>query len=361
MASDWPDGFQAPAWCVASPEPIGWGIVGPGVIARVFAGALERSGAGRVERVFSRSRDRAEAFASEHSGEWAETLDELVGDDAVQAVYVATPHPMHAPAVEAGLRAGKAVLCEKPLTIEPAETERLVGLAGACGVALVEAWMYRTHPQIARVEQLIREGAIGRVRAVRSVFGVPNPKGPPERLLNPELGGGVIYDIGGYPLTLAMLAARAQAGSDCCPPRLVSARGEASALGVDVHAEGEFVFETGSGDCRAHLAVSLTSRLGVTGVIEGERGTIELPNPFLPEGRRDGTLGELVVSADGERRAESLPSPHDCFALEAIAVGGLIVHGKPEPVGAMVNHAETLALARAMSEWRAGVLDSAAV
>lgn len=357
MASEWPRGFVAPAWCEASPEPIGWGVVGPGVIARVFAGALERSGAGRVERIFSRSRERAEAFAAEHSGEWAETIEELVGDESVGAVYVSTPHPMHASAVEAALRAGKGVLCEKPLTIEPGETERLVGLAGECGVALVEAWMYRTHPQIARAHQLIREGAIGPVRTVRSVFGAPNPNGPPERLLKPELGGGVIYDIGGYPLTLGMLAARAQAGTDCCPPVLVSARGEVSDLGVETHAEGEFAFETGAGECRAHLAVSLTQRLGVTGVIEGEGGVIELPNPFLPEGRRDGTLGELVVTIEGERRVESLASAHDCFALEAIATAGLLARGEVSPWGSMVNHAESIALSRAMEVWRRGIIE----
>jgi len=346
-------------WCVDRPEPIGWGIVGPGTIAGVFAEALARSGAGTVERVFGRSRARGEAFCELHGGRYVETMDDLLNDEAVRAVYVSTPHPTHAAVAAAAMVAGRAVLCEKPMTTSPDETERLIGLSRRQGVPLVEAWMYRTHPQIARLAELIRSGEIGCVRAVRSVFGFPNPAGPPERLLDPALGGGVIYDIGGYPLTLAMIACRTSRGTHWCTPRLLSASGEVSERGVggrggvDLHAEAEFEL---CDQVRASVAVSLTRPLGVSAVVEGERGTISLPNPFLPEGRRDGRVGEVVIESGGQKRTERLVSPHCCFALEAIATAQMLARGEIEPGGSMVNHAESLALARTMALWRRGIL-----
>jgi len=353
MPTENPAGFIPLPWCVDRPEPIGWGIVGPGTIAGVFARALQKSGAGTVARVHGRSRERGEAFCAEHGGRFAESMEELLADEAVRAVYVATPHPMHASAVASALVAGRAVLCEKPMTTSPGETERLIGLSRRHGSPLVEAWMYRTHPQIARVAELIGSGELGRVRRVRSAFGFVNPAGPPGRLLDPALGGGVIYDIGGYPLTLAMLACRKNCGTHWCTPRLVSARGEASERGVDLHAEAEFELCEG---VIASLAVSLTRPLGVSGVIECERGTISLPNPFLPEGRRDGRGGEVVIEGGGRTRTERPSSPHCCFALEAIATAQMLARGEIEPGGPMVNHAESRALAAAMEAWRGGVL-----
>lgn len=344
-------GFGLPGWCVPRPEPIGWGLVGTGAIAAVFAHALHKSGAGSVEAVLSRSPERGEVFCARHGGRPAGSLEEMLADSRVRAVYVATPHPLHATAAEASLIRGRAVLCEKPMTTSPEQTERLIGLARRHGAPLVEGWMYRTHPQIARMKHLICQGEIGTVRHVRSVFGFPKPGGPTGRLIDPALGGGVIFDIGGYPLTFAMLAAQCGVGTGSPPhqPRVVSAGGEVSGRGVVLHAEGEFSM---GGGVTASLAVSFTRHLGVSAVVEGERGTISLPNPFLPEGQRDGTLGEIVIQTHGGTRTERVVSPHDCFALEAIATAQLLAGGEADPVAPMVNHDESIALARASDDWR---------
>jgi predicted dehydrogenase len=194
----------------ASPEaPFGWALVGPGNIARRFAGAIRGIGGARLATVVGRDAARAGAFASQwgDAGTAALTdLDAALARPDVHAVYVCTPHPQHAAFVRAALEAGKPVLCEKPLTPSAAATRALIDLARAKQLFLMEAVWTRFLPLHRRVQQLLGDGAIGDVRAMQSAFCIDRPFKPGDRRYTAALGGGALLDIGIYSLTVSRMA-----------------------------------------------------------------------------------------------------------------------------------------------------------
>lgn len=358
--------------------PLRWGIVGPGAIAEVFAHAVERAGAGRVAAVFGRSAERAAHFAHRHGARLATDLADVCR--GVDALYVATPHSGHAAAVRAGLEQGVAVLCEKPMTTSAEATRELVGLAEARGGLLVEAWMYRTHPQIARAEQLVRDGAIGSLRTIHSAFGFTAPFDAGHRLWAGALGGGAILDIGGYPLSLALLFANASghrdtadrdtadrdtadrdtAGRDTAHLGFADVAGALAPTGVDAFARATLRWD----GLTAHLQCAIDRDLARTATLVGEHGRIVITDPFLPEGRRDGRIGELLVTSDGSEHKEHVAAPHDCFAAEALAMAALVQRQRagerrPAPPPPMVTNAESLQIATLADRWRRAVAAAA--
>src|SRR5688500_9899752 len=136
----------------------GWGIAGTGTIARAVGSVIRDHPDMHVAGVGSRDVDRATGLADELGGAAHGSYGQLVLDPQVQAVYVATPHTAHAAVVEQALRAGKAVLCEKPLTATLLDTERLVGLAEQTGTFLMEGVWMRFNPLVRRLQQLVSEG-----------------------------------------------------------------------------------------------------------------------------------------------------------------------------------------------------------
>jgi len=183
-----------------------WGVLGTGGIASTFAADLPRAAGAELAAVGSRSKESAVAFARRHGfarahGSWAE----LAADDQVDVVYVATPHAAHLAAAMTCLAGGKAVLCEKPMTLDLSSSALLVQEARTRGLFLMEAMWMRCNPAIRRIASLIEDGAIGTVVAVRADFGLAGPFEPTHRLRAPELGGGALLDLGVYPLNLAHL------------------------------------------------------------------------------------------------------------------------------------------------------------
>lgn len=185
---------------------IRWGILSTGSIAEQFTRELTPLPGSRAVAVGSRSAQPAREFARRLGiprahGNWAE----LIADPDVDVIYVATPHSAHHTAVRQCLTAGKPVLCEKPFTLSEAEAKPLVALARERGVFLMEAmWMY-CNPVVRRMADLVREGAIGEVRAVHADFGLAGPFAPGHRLRDPALGGGALLDLGVYPVSFAHL------------------------------------------------------------------------------------------------------------------------------------------------------------
>lgn len=189
-------------------RPIRWGILGPGGIAHAFARDLPKAQHARLVAVASRSRDRAQAFgarygvAPEHCHEG---YGQLAADPEVDAVYVATPHPMHFEDARLCLEAGKAVLCEKAFTVNAAQAQALVDLARARQVPLVEAMWTRWLPATRRLRELLRSGTIGEPRMLRADFGFRADYDPEHRLFKPELGGGALLDLGVYTVSFASM------------------------------------------------------------------------------------------------------------------------------------------------------------
>ncbi|UDY34984.1 Gfo/Idh/MocA family protein [Dermatobacter hominis] len=180
-----------------------WGVIGPGGIATRFGNAMTAVDDGEIVAVSSRSIDRARDYADRFGVASAyEGVDDLLADDRVDVVYVATPHSRHEADSLAALAAGKPVLCEKAFALDAAQASRMVEAARAAGLFLMEALWSRFLPGYRRLRELLDEGAIGDPLLVEADFGFQKPFDPAHRLFDLAQGGGALLDLGIYPVQL---------------------------------------------------------------------------------------------------------------------------------------------------------------
>ena len=178
---------------------IHWGIIGLGHLARVFCNGLRFTDKGEATAVASRDPHKARQFAADFSiATVHDTYQDLLADPSVDAVYIATIHPAHLQWVELAASAGKHILVEKPIGINAGEVAAMIEAAQSNDVFLMEAFMYRCHPQMQQLASLIQQVAIGAVRLVRASFGYHADFDPHIRAYNHDLAGGGILDVGGY-------------------------------------------------------------------------------------------------------------------------------------------------------------------
>ena len=187
-------------------EPLRWGLIGSGLIAKAFADDLTVTDSGRVVAIGSRSQESADRFADKFGiPNRHASYEALVADPDVDVVYVATPHPMHLANALLALEAGKPVLVEKAFTMNADEARELVASARAKGLFAMEAMWTRFLPHIAEVNRLLAAGALGDIVTVMADHGQWFPKDPAFRLFAPELGGGALLDCGVYPVSFASM------------------------------------------------------------------------------------------------------------------------------------------------------------
>ena len=187
-------------------DPVRWGVLGAANIAlqKVIPG-MARSELSRVEAIASRSSDTAAAAAAELGIIRAHgSYEALLADPEIEAVYIPLPNHLHAKWTVAAAAAGKHVLCEKPLATTPADARTMIAACDRAGVKLMEAFMYRLHPQWVQVRRLVAEGGIGDLVAIQSFFSYRNVD-PDDIRNNAAYGGGALYDIGCYPINVARL------------------------------------------------------------------------------------------------------------------------------------------------------------
>src|SRR2546421_6931665 len=183
-----------------------WGILGTGGIARTFAAGIAASQTGTLIAVGSRTQETADRFADTYDVERRyASYGALLADPDVQAVYISLPNHLHAEWTIKCAQAGKHILCEKPLTTNYAAAMTVVEEVRRCDVFLMEAFMYRCHPQTARLKQLLDEGVIGEVWLIESAFSYNmGPRYENIRLSNPAAGGGIMGG-GCYTTSIARL------------------------------------------------------------------------------------------------------------------------------------------------------------
>ena len=286
---------------------------------------------------------------------WSDWRSMLSGGE-LDALYIGTPHSEHAELAIQSLSVAVPVLCEKPLSCSGAGTMAVIMAAHQNGTALVEGWMYRCHPQVARMLELIRSGAIGEVRGIESRFGFRADVPPEHRLRNPKLGGGAILDIGGYPMSAAMLVAGCLDERAFARPRSMEAVGIFDPItDVDADAAATITFDNGM---EAEIRCSIIEDLGTELRCTGSEGTLTLANPFLHGGRPDDPQATIEVTNRDGTTTETIPSALDCFSLEARAMTGLIESGSLQPDAPMVEHEESVVIAGALESWR-GALEQA--
>ncbi|QSB15155.1 Gfo/Idh/MocA family oxidoreductase [Natronosporangium hydrolyticum] len=318
-----------------SDRPVRWGILATGSIARTFVEDLQTMPDAEVVAVGSRTQAAADEFAQRHQiprayGDWAS----LAADEQVDVVYVATPHAAHYEAAKLCLTAGRAVLCEKPVTLSRQAAAELVALAREAGVFFMEAMWTRCNPVIRRVAERLADGAIGEVTAVHADFGLPGPVPPEHRLRDPALGGGALLDLGIYPLTLAHLVLGT--------PATISAQASLTPEGVDQQTGLLLGYDSGA---IAALTCGFIGGTRIGGSITGRHGRIELePLFFRPE--------RAVLHPTGGGSPEPIEAPlvGNGYVPQAAEVHRCLRAGLTE--SPLVPHETTLAMMSIMDTVR---------
>jgi predicted dehydrogenase len=303
---------------------IRWGILSTANIGRkkVIPGIR---GAARcsVDAIASREPGRAAAVAAELDIPRAYgSYEELLADPEIDAVYIPLPNHLHAEWTKAAARAGKHVLCEKPLAMNADEAADMVAVCEAEGVRLMEAFMYRLHPSLVATRELVTSGRIGRLMSVDSWFSYFNDD--PTNIRNiAEVGGGGLFDIGCYTINVSRFLFGAE-------PRTVDARLERDpATGVDILASAILGFAGGTATFTCSTRTEPDQRVDVYGT----EGRIRVHIPFnIPPDRPT----EITVTAGGEPPVAPASQiirfePADPYAVEAELFAAAILDGLPTP------------------------------
>lgn len=297
-----------------STPPLRLGILSTARIAAQFVAAVSDCAAVQVEAIASRDPVQAKACAARLGiPRVHDTYAALLADPALDAVYLPLPNALHAAWCERALRAGKHVLCEKPLTLTQAEARGLFATAAACGRVLLEAWPYRFQPLTLRLLELLASGAIGRLRLLQSYFGFPLDRAGDVRL-DASLGGGALLDVGCYAVSLARLLTGVR-------PTRVQAWARSADSGVDLACHGTLEYADGT---VAQLGCAFDAALLRTATLIGTAGVIEtdFANHSAEPGR--GVL-RLRRSSGWNQAFESIDSLRgNGFAFEAAHFAALV-------------------------------------
>jgi predicted dehydrogenase len=327
-----------------SPDPIRWGIVGTANIARAqFLPGLREAGGGRAALVASRDRATAEAYASAHGiDQGIEGYAALVESPRIDAVYVALPNALHAEPTIRALQAGKAVLCEKPLSVGAARTKEVLDVAATAAAPLWEAFVFPFHAQHQRLRRLLDDGAIGQPAEIYSAFHflLSNPA---NIRMDAALGGGALADVGCYPIRLAF-----ELFGLFGPNGLHGAEARAAACdaitenGVDTEASGIVTFGTrpgtqsgtqsgtqpgtASGTRRLLLTCGFKRSVDTFTSVLGAGGQIRLTNPFHPS-----PADTLTISRPNAEQVTERPTTDNRSFTAAIRHIQAVLRGEEAP------------------------------
>jgi len=302
-----------------------WGVLSTASVARekVIPG-IQRADRCRVVAIASRDPARAVEVAGQTGIPRAHgSYEALLADPTVDAVYIPLPNHLHAEWGVAAARAGKHVLCEKPLALTSADAERMIEVAEAEGVRLMEAFMYRLHPSWIAVRELVTSGRIGRLMAVQSWFSYFNDD--PANIRNIRaFGGGALYDIGCYSVNLSRMLFGGE------PTRVEASILRDPASGVDIVASGLLEFAAGVATFTCSTRAEDDQRVHVYGT----DGRISIDIPFnIPPDRPT----RIHVSHGGEPPVHPATETitfdsADPYSVEAAAFAAAILDGRPTPV-----------------------------
>ena len=292
-------------------KPIKWGILGTGAIAKAFADALQET-EGELVAVASQSLQRAEDFSKSYNCTAIEGYQSLISLPEVEAIYVATPHTSHFELSAECLRNKKAVLCEKPMTINATETMALIDISRKNNTLLMEAFMYKIHPQTQQVMKVIQENLTGPL-SIRAEFCFSVDVPESHRLVNKELGGGSMLDIGCYPMSISRHAVGAVNGKNFMNPVSIEGQGELNSQGIDLNASAKLVFEDGS-LAEIKSATNLSSASDVE--ISDGKTTVVLNQPWHCGEFTERKSQITLKKSNGDEESIDVTTDKGLYALE---------------------------------------------
>ncbi len=311
-----------------------WGILGAGRIAAVFADGLANLPDAELLAVGSRSQSNADAFGERYGVPHRyPSYEQLAGDADVDVIYIATPHVLHAENSLLCLRAGRAVLCEKPFTINAREATAVIDEARERGVFLMEAMWTRYLPHMQTLRGLLDDGVIGEPRLLNVSFGFRSNVDPRSRLFDPALGGGALLDIGVYTVSLASMIFG--------EPREVSSAATLGATGVDEQAAAVLSYDDGQ---LAVLNFAIRTSTPHEVVLSGTEGTIRINQQWWAP-------SSLTLSRPGAEDQQFAPAAiGNGYAHEAVEVQRCLGEGRTE--SAIMPLDETASIMRTMDRLR---------
>jgi predicted dehydrogenase len=305
-------------------KEIRWGVIGTGGIARAFARDLKLAPGHHVVAVGSRSIEKAEEFATQFDCLGLGSYEALADAD-VDAVYVATPHPMHAPNTILALEHGKPVLCEKPFAVNSRESATMIATARRKNVLLMEAMWSRFLPHYRKIRELVNSGELGEVISISADHGQNLPLPDFYRLHAPELAGGALLDLGIYPISFAYFILG--------KPQSMTAKAEFTRTGVDSQTSMILRYDSGA---HANLTTTLLVKSPCTATVVGTKGTlfidgdfytptsmrlkrvsgeiIEFPKTYSGHGLREQAI-EFAELLHAEKKESDLMSHHDTQSI----------------------------------------------
>ena len=296
-----------------------WGILSTAIIAReAMIPAMQKSKHSELVAVASRDIKKAEKAAEEFGIKKAYgSYESLLADDEVEAVYIPLPNHMHVEWSLKALQAGKHVLVEKPVALNSQEAEYLKKESEKYpDLKIMEAFMYRFHPQWVKVKELVRSGAIGELKNIQSLFSFFDDD--PSSIVNSkEYGGGSLMDIGCYPISLSRFLFEEE------PENVISEIEFHPEFGTDVLATGIMKFRKGVSSFFSSTLLAEDQSVKIFGT----EAFIEMPRPFNPD---PDEASEIVIVKDETREVISF-EPCDQYTLEVDAFSLAVLNNEPVP------------------------------
>lgn len=292
-------------------ESVKWGILATGGIARQFASGLKVSKTGELVAVGSRTMESAKGFTEKFGGKPYGSYDEVLADPKVEAIYIALPHHMHYEWTIKCAEAGKAILCEKPFTLNALEAQRALNEVRKNKVFFMEAFMYRCTQQTLKAKELVDSGAIGQLLVINSEFSFAAGKEWTNFRTDGAVGGGGLMDVGVYPISLCRLLAGAE-------PDVAHYAAKMNEKGYDEYGSGCMRFPNG---VTAHVACGIHCNMRNQTWVYGTDGMLHIENPWKVS---TGSKMTLIPNKGDQQVFEFGMSNDELYAVEADAVAEFI-------------------------------------
>ena len=330
-----------------------WGIIGPGSIANNFADGLISSYSGQLVGIASKNDDRRKLFGDKyniHEDFRFNSYDDIISSEHIDAIYISTPHTLHAEWTIKAAGKGKHVLCEKPAAINLNEGQKVINTVREAGVFYMEGFMYRCHPQIPALLKIIKNNKIGKIIKITSSFGFDMQQIISDhRLFDKNLAGGAILDVGLYPVSLSRMVAGAAVGKKFINPISISAKAKIGETGVDEIASAILTFEN---EIIAEVSTAIMQNLDNNAVIEGDIGKIIIDNPWMP-GKDGGPYNtKIKIIKNGKEEIEEFKGPEHLFFFEAELASQTISKQRIEVPYPGMTWDDTLGNIKVLDMWR---------
>ena len=335
---------------------VNWGIIGLGKIATKFAESFKNTKNSKLKAVASKDISKIEKFQSifDLNKEFCfSNYESILNCKDIDIIYIALPHSFHAEWIIKCIENKKNILVEKPATVKFSEMQIIEKKLNQKNIFFAEAFMYRYHPQIIKLINLIQEGVIGKLISMESYFGndILNKKifgikfkkriKKNSRLYNKDLGGGVILDLGCYPVSISILIASLVSNLDLSKTKVLNKKVEIGSTGVDIDAYAELYFENGF---KSIINTSFKKNLGKSTKIIGTDGELVLNDGW------HGTPSLINISGKTNKSIQ-LDCKENVYTYQIEAVSRSIIENKKHPIFPGVTSSETLENMRILDDW----------